>query len=148
MSERVAECTSVPPDGPPREILVGPPSVPPVVDPARWEDFPVFRETFLYYVTLPPYADALRTVGDWLFAMVLESYGQWPSWPESATRTEVRAALADLRHLEGFLGSVGREHVISSLAPEDAILSQLAATLAPQLSAIAVELATALDPEV
>jgi hypothetical protein len=117
------------------------------VDPALWEDFPVFRETFLMYLTLPPYAEALRTVGDFLFMLVLDVYGGWPPWPESATRTELRAALADLRHLEGFLTSVGKEHVLSSLTQDDARLSHLAGTLAAQLGELASALSAALDPK-
>lgn len=117
-----------------------------MVDPALWEDFPVFRETFLMYLTLPPYADALRTVGDFLFMLVLDVYGGWPAWSESATRTELRAALADLRHLEGFLASVGKEHVLSSLSPDDARLSQLAGTLAAHLGELAGTLGAALGP--
>lgn len=147
MPELVVECTPVPapppvpPGLPPIPPEATPPRTPPVGDPGRWEDFPVFRETFLFYVTLAPYADTLRTVGDWLFAMVLECYGRWPSWPESTTRAELRAALADLRHLEGFLGSVGREHVVSSLAPEDVHLSQLAAGHASELGRLADRIA-------
>jgi hypothetical protein len=134
------------PPGPPPKAASAPVSVPPrvppaVVDPAHWEDFPVFRETFLMYLTLPPYADALRTVGDLLFTLVLECYGQWPAWPESTTRTELRAALADVRHLEGFLTSVGREHEASSLTFEDAALSQFAARQAHELARIADRIA-------
>jgi hypothetical protein len=79
-----------------------------VIDSAAWEDFAVFRETFLMYLTPPDYAAALRKVGEILFTMILENYAPWPGWPESSTRTELRAALADLRHVEGFLGAVGR----------------------------------------
>jgi hypothetical protein len=104
-----------------------------VIDPAAWEDFPAFRETFLMYFTPPGYADALRTVGEMLHTMILENYRPWPGWPESSTRTEMRAALADLRHLQGFLGSVGRERELSSLDPEDAYLSNTAARLARQI---------------
>jgi hypothetical protein len=38
-----------------------------------------------------------------------------PHYLEGETCSELRAALADLRHLEGFLASVGREHEVSSL---------------------------------
>src|SRR4051812_43306982 len=96
------------PSTPQNGIQVG--AVPPAIDPAAWEDFAVFRETFLMYLTPPGYAAALRTVGEMLFTMILENYDPWPGWPESSTRTELRAAVADLRHLEGFLQSVGREH--------------------------------------
>ena len=118
----------IPPEGDPPAA-----AVPPVIDPAAWEDFPAFRETFLMYFTPPGYAAALRTVGEMLFSMILENYDPWPGWPESSTRTEMRAALADLRHLQGFLGSVGREREVSSLDPEDAYLSNIAARLARQI---------------
>jgi hypothetical protein len=85
------------------------------------------------YLTPPGYAAALRTVGEMLHTMILESYNPWPGWPESSTRTEMRAALADLRHLQGFLASVGRERELSSLDPEDAYLSNVAAKLSRQI---------------
>jgi hypothetical protein len=110
---------------------------PPVIDPAAWEDFPVFRETFLMYITEPAYNAALRKTGEFLFAMLLEHYGNWPTWTESSTRTELRAAVADLRHLEGFLGSVGREHKLSSLSFEDTSLSQSAARVAIDVGKLA-----------
>lgn len=112
-------------------------ALPPVIDPASWEDFPVFRETFLMYITPPGYAAALRKVGEMLFSMILESYNPWPGWPESSTRTELRAAVADLHHLQGFLASVGQERKLSSLDAEDAFLSNLAAKLSPQVGRIA-----------
>ena len=85
------------------------------------------------YFTPPGYADGLRIVGEMLHTMILENYRPWPGWPESSTRTEMRAAVADLRHMQGFLASVGRERELSSLDPEDAYLSTLAAKLARQL---------------
>jgi hypothetical protein len=112
-------------------------ATPPTIDPAAWEDFAVFRETFLMYLTPPGYAAALRTVGEMLHTMILESYDPWPGWPESSTRTELRAALADLRHLEGFLGAVGREHVASSLTRPDDRLSRFAARQAVEVAKIA-----------
>src|SRR4051812_15841629 len=117
----------IPPEDPPLA------ATPPTIDPAAWEDYPAFRETFLMYFTPPGYAAALRTVGEMLHTMILESYDPWLGWPESSTRTEMRAALADLRHLQGFLASVGREKELSSLDPEDAYLSNTAARLSRQI---------------
>jgi len=119
-------------------------AVPPVIDPAAWEDFAVFRETFLMYLTPPGYAAALRKVGEMLLTMILENYNPWPGWPESSTRTELRAAVADLRHLEGFLGAVGREHAISSLTEADARLSRFAARQAAEVARIADRIETEL----
>jgi hypothetical protein len=85
------------------------------------------------YFTPPGYAPALRTVGEMLHTMILESYDPGPEWPESSTRTEMRAALEDLRHLQGFFASVVRERELSSLNPEDAYLPNIAAKLSRQI---------------
>jgi hypothetical protein len=110
-----------------------PPAAPPAADPDAWERFPAFRETFLMYVTPPGYAAALRKTGEMLYSLMLEAPTEWPGWPESSTRTEMLAAAADLRHLQGFLASVGREREASSLDAEDAYLSNIAARLARQI---------------
>jgi hypothetical protein len=143
MPELVVQCTPTPapPPVPPGLLPIppeaDPPAVPPLLDPAAWEDFSVFRETFLMYVTEPAYNAALRKIGEFLFTMVLEYYDNWPALTESSTRTELRAAVADLRHLEGFLGSVGREHRLSSLSSEDTALSQSAARVAVEVGKLA-----------
>jgi hypothetical protein len=114
-----------------------PPPVPPAASPDRWESFPVFRETFLMYVTPIGFYAALRATGEMLYSLMLETPVEWPGWEESATRTELRAAGADLRHLQGFLASVGREREVSSLDAEDAYLSLVAGRLARQLDRMA-----------
>jgi hypothetical protein len=85
------------------------------------------------YVTPPGFAAALQGLGEMLYSLILDTPAEWPAWTESATRTELRAAVADLRHLQGFLGSVGREREVSSLDPEDAYLSMIAGKLARQI---------------
>jgi len=57
-------------------------AVPPVFQPTAWEDYPIFRETFMLYVSEPEFNRALRTMGDYFFGMLLECYGDWPEWPE------------------------------------------------------------------
>ncbi len=123
----------VPPGVPPIPPEVDRPTIPPTLNPDAWETFPAFRETFLALVTPPGYADALRKTGEMMYSLLLESPVEWPGWTESATRTEMRAAVADLRHLQGFLASVGREREVSSLNPEDAYLSNIAAKLSRQI---------------
>jgi hypothetical protein len=140
MPDRV-ECTPTPvapPDAPQS------PALPPILDPAAWEDFPVFRETFLAFFTEPPYNAALRIFGRLLHELVLEYYHHWPNWPEGVTATELRAALADLRHLEGYLAAVGREHQDASLSESDTALSVLAGRLARELSGVGDEIEQAL----
>ena len=114
-----------------------PPAVPPVIDPTLWEDFPVFRESFLMYISDPYFNASLRTTAEYFFSMVLETYQGWPQWQETSTRTEFRARIADLRHLQGFLASVGKERHLSSLDPGDAKLSKHASRVARLLKQVA-----------
>src|SRR5687768_12171438 len=90
----------------------------PRIDPALWEDREGFRETFLLYFPDPEANETLRRLGKLLFDQALEG-DQGPVRGESSTRTELRAALAELRFLQGFLGSVGEERTVSSLDPTD-----------------------------
>lgn len=114
-----------------------PPAVPPVIDPAAWESFPLFRESALLYVSEPRFNAALRVAGEMFFGMLLESYGDWPAWPESSTRTELRALVADLRHAQGFAASIGQERRLSSLAEGDVRLSRFASAAARSLNRLA-----------
>lgn len=123
-------------------------ATPPRIIPDAWEDFPAFRETFLMYFTEPPANAALRVVGRLFHELVLEYYHRWPDWPEGVTATELRSALADLRHLEGFLAAVGREHQTASLSEPDTVLSVLAGRLAGELARIAGEIETVIGREV
>jgi hypothetical protein len=118
----------------------------PHLDPAFWEKHEGFRETFLLHYTEPKANETLRNLGNLLFDLSLEREDQGPSRPESSTRSELQAALADLRFLEGFLTSVGRGHIVSSLAPEDIGLSRFAAGQALNLGAIANRIEEELGP--
>jgi hypothetical protein len=124
-----------------------PPAVPPAIDPAAWEAFPVFRESFLLYISEPTFNASLRTVAEHFFGMLLETYNRWPAWPESTTRMEMRAAVADMRHLQGFLGSVGQERRMSSLSPGDVRLSRYASNAARSLNRLASALESKLAKE-
>jgi hypothetical protein len=135
---------SVSPAPPPAQGDIQGAACPPIIDPAAWEDFPVFRETFLLYITDPAYNAALRIFGRLLHELVLEYYRHWPNWLEGVTATELRAAVADLRHLEGYLGAVGREHEEASLTEPEMALSRLAARKAGELACIADEIEQAL----
>jgi len=89
------------------------------------------------YVTPPGYMAALWYFGEMMYNLLLETPAEWPQWQESATRTEMGAAARDLRHMQGFLASVGREHKVSSLDAEDAYLSKIASSLSRQLGKLA-----------
>ena len=112
----------------------------PRIDPALWEEHEGFRETLLRHYTDSEANTTLRGLGGLLFNLSLERAEGWPHHAEGETRSELRAALADLRHLEGFLSSVGREHVVSSLVADDDELSRFAVRQAQKLSRIADEI--------
>jgi hypothetical protein len=81
----------------------------PKVDPEHFY-FDGFRETFLADFTAPGDAAALRRSGALIAAMVVEYRQYWPEG-EKYPRGELRAALADLRYLEGYLGHyLGTHH--------------------------------------
>jgi hypothetical protein len=120
-------------------------TIPPRIEPTRWEEYPGFRETFLLYFTEPPHDVILRGLAMLLYDLALEHCHLWPAWPESSTASELRAALADLRHLQGYLAEVGKERVASHLGNRDIRLSRLALRLAPELSRIGDEIESALD---
>ena len=127
-----------------RKAPPGPVVTPPRITPALWEDFPIFRETFLLYFTEASANAALRTYGRLFYDLVLEYYHHWPPSPEGLTATELRAALADLRHLQGYLGAVGRESDEAVLTEPETALSRLAGRQAGELARIADEIEQAL----
>jgi hypothetical protein len=91
-------------------------AIPPIIDPHRFEDFPALRETFLLYVTDPAANAALRAHGTLVYDLVLNIWGNWPNHPEGFLRAALRASVADLRCIEGFLlqleeGDHGSRHL-------------------------------------
>jgi hypothetical protein len=90
------------------------------------------------YLTPQALNTALRIAAEGFFTLLLEHAGEnWPDWPESTTRTEMRAAAADLRHVQGFLASIGKERHVSSLAPADRKLSKYASDMARSVHRLA-----------
>ena len=102
MPELTPESTP-PPEAPPSIVA------PPFLDPEKWEQAPCFRETFLSHFPLQEHNESLRTLGNLVYDMVLEYSGYWPDHPEGWLRTRLRAAVADLRHVQGMLASLGQE---------------------------------------
>ena len=122
-----------------------PPTLPPPLDPEQWEDFAVFRETFLTYFTRPEDVASLRHLGGLVFEMLLEHCRYFPDPPESDTRRELRAALADMRHLQGFLRTLGNQHKASSLSPDDRALSRYAGLQSVKIRRLADRIAQRLE---
>jgi len=67
-----------------------------------------------------------------------------PSLPDPAPRYELAAVAADLRHLEGFLGSVGEEEPDPQGDPERARLLRLTRRTVRRVRKLAAELEAAL----
>ncbi len=81
----------------------GPAVSPPVIRPEDFEEFPAFREVFLLLFTDARANAAMREVGKLLHELVLEFWGHWPDHPEGLFPAELRAAVADLRQVQGCL---------------------------------------------
>lgn len=121
-------------------------SRPPVLAPPRWEDFEGFRETFLSHVTAPEDNAACRALARMLYHLVLEAAHVMPVPPEGWVRTQIRAAVADLRFLQGFLAFVGEEHRSTAIPPEEAALCRAATRNARSLRRIADAIEGRLGP--
>jgi hypothetical protein len=130
------------PDRP--ESTPAPAAIPPVIDPARFEDFPAFRETFLGIFTDPAHNAALRGVGGLLFEIALEYRGYWPDQSEGIIRTELRALVADLRAIQGHLASLGE--AASPNTPQEGHHMSVAVRLAVDVRGIADTLESELGP--
>jgi hypothetical protein len=112
--------------------------------PFKWEARAVFRETFLFNLTQPGAADSLRHLGSLFYGLVLDSCERWPDWPETPTRADLRAAVADLFHLQGFLASVWEESEVASVPAADLPLCKKALHWSRRAARLAREIETAL----
>jgi hypothetical protein len=119
-------------------------AVPPHITAEKWEGFPCFRESFLVYFTESNSNEALRFVGNLLYDMVLQYWEHWPKHPEGWVPSFVRAALADLRHLEGLLAAFGHES--PDAGTRDARLCLRAVEASVAIRAVADRLETELGP--
>jgi hypothetical protein len=110
---------------------------PAVLDPARWEDFEGFRETFLLNFSDPRDNATLRALGRLLYHLILEAAHVMPAPPEGWVRTHLRAAVADLRFLQGFLAFVGEERDDAGMPEGEEDLCRAVARNARSLGRIA-----------
>src|SRR4051812_14944165 len=102
MQELSKSTAATPPSPPsPPEKAVSPP----VIDPEQFEDFMVFRETFMVFFPDRRANGEMRGFARLLFEMVIETWGGWPDHPEGIFPAELRAAVADMRHLQGAMAN-------------------------------------------
>jgi hypothetical protein len=128
-----------------QESTPPPAAVPPAVHPDDHERFPTFRETFLLYFSDPEANAAFRAVGDLLYDFVLEYWTNWPDQPEGLLRASLRAAVADLRHVQGFLTEWAGPNTAHE-TPHLEHLAQLGGRIARDLGVLADRLETELGP--
>ncbi len=129
----------------PSQTSPAPSPSPQAQPPAGWDESAGFRETFLRHVTDAEDDRTLRHLARMLHESSLELAHFAPPSGESATREELRAAAADLRHLQGFLAAVARSRVESELLPADAELAGLADRQAQAVADLAAVLEQAVD---
>ncbi|MES1240266.1 MAG: hypothetical protein ABUT39_01480 [Acidobacteriota bacterium] len=123
-----------------------PAAVPPIITPADFEDFAIFRETFLAVFTEPEHNRCLREVGNLIFDMALEYRGYWPNQPEGHIRSELRALVGDLRVIEGHLASIGNPEMTSPNTTHEEQHARVAASLSVEVRGIANVLESELGP--
>jgi len=105
-------------------------------NPSPWNESDSFRETALLWIDDPEDRQAIRRAGRVLYDLAVEASRAMGD-ESSMTRAELSAAVADLRHMEGFLASVGREAEESTLEPDDDALAHFAGRLAGQVGSLA-----------
>lgn len=133
---------SIPPPKP--SSPSGPSVSPPTLRPEEFEDYPAFRETFLLFFTDPGANATLRSFGRLLHEFVLEFWGMWPLHSEGLFPAELRAAAADLRHIQGALEE-WTGPTFSLEGAREVSLAQVGAEVAVALGELADRLESALD---
>jgi hypothetical protein len=128
----------------PEHVPQPPHASPQDLTPAGWEESAGFRSTFLYHFDDPADVQALRHLARMFHESILEMARYAAPSGESATRQELRAAAADLRHVQGFLAAVARSREESELPAADAELAGLAARQALAVAGLAAVLEQAL----
>ncbi len=123
------------PDDDPRYVI-------PTIDPKRFDDFAVFRETFLRHLDHVRDVSAFRGFARVLFEMACEGMRPWQGTFAEATASKLFASVADMRYLQGYLTEAGEfyEGEEEALTPRNKFYYQAAARMAPKIAALADEM--------
>ncbi len=113
----------------------------PRTDSPTWQELAPFRETFLRHLMQPDDEKAVRHLGTLFFEMALDISRFWPKREEPEVVCDLKAAAADLRHLEQHL----RANVVASLTASDLsapekLLARQAMGWADRLAEVAAEI--------
>jgi hypothetical protein len=124
-----------------RELIEDLPAPIAIVDPAKWEDYAVFRETFVGTWFDDEKAAAARAFGQALFLMGLASGGgTWQGTTSDARAKELASVVADLRYLEGYLNCIGETGLESVQTSREARWSRFTQRLAKKVARLADEI--------
>jgi hypothetical protein len=96
--------------------------------PPPWNEADAIRETALLYLDDPDDKETMRRLGRLIFNLAVETT-RLP-FEESMTHAELRAAMAELRHIEGFLDSVRQSAEQAGLPREEENLAIFAGRVA------------------
>lgn len=90
----------------------------PIIDPADWDNYSVFRETFVSLWLDKDEAPGFRAFGMAQNSMAVEKgTGPWRDTEIEMTALDLMAALADLRVLQGFFNFVHENNKLGSNNP-------------------------------
>jgi hypothetical protein len=118
----------------------------PILDPDAFERFEGWRETTLAVFTDAKANATIRAMAELIYTVCLEYSRYWPTEPEGSFRHQCRAAVADLRHLQGYLAMLDQARVDASLDDEEERISAACGRLSPRVKKIADALETAVGP--
>ncbi len=109
------------------------------LQPSHWEAHAVFRETYLHLYPEAHIRDAFRSVGVTLYDNALLHEETYKERGEVPVKSDLRAALRDLRQLQGYIHHLGADSG-SVDDPEQVQLHLLAVELSEHLGAKAAQL--------
>jgi hypothetical protein len=115
----------------------------PTIDPKDFDDFAVFRETFLSHIHHVGDVSAFRGFADVLYEMASEARRFWRGTYAEATASKLNATVADLRYLQGYLAETGTIYDgedEDSLTPRNKFYYQAATRMALKVAALADEM--------
>ena len=121
-------------------------AAPPILDPDAFLEYEGLRETTLALFTDAKANTTLRNMVDFVYTISLEYSRYWPHEPEGYFRHRCRAAIADLRHLQGYMADLGQMRFDSCHSDGDDRIAALCGRLSPRVKKIADALERALLP--
>lgn len=116
-----------------------------LLQPEDWEEFAVFRETFLSLYLNRENAESFRVLGRFLYeGLLCDVDDQRTERDDETTVARFQAAVLDLRYMQGFLASIVRELEDQEVGVMAAPLCLEARAAIPQIEALARRLEDAI----